>query len=1089
MMMMIILILQNAPMLLVKDIGVGGLAFMKMLQETQMYSNYCTRLKQTASNSQQSPYNLKTQMLDKKDPMMSLQTNFTSTTTADLIRALPSSQKRPTAPWKSQSIDFTDDGMEEFDAATELFTIATIGTIEMKSSALQSAVDAYERLYGPTDLSIIDETLNKYATDLSALEKRHSIDPYSHGVVEKRKSLDAFIRKIDPDSSHNKLFNENLLTVELHGGGGGGSEEEEESRKLTDEQLQDSERPLIWCNGLVCGGYSNTPFCTSICMDLWERKLQLVRKQTVFKSIVNKHHHSNLVMLDRVITIKNSDLERSSSSSSGWKGVEGGEARAVKINLQPRLDVVRHRKETQSQFEKRREIVGNRRVEILLCETEGITKHNQSPSSVKKRRPADIYGPGEKASSSTTSTSQKRRPHVLYARASSADPATWTIAQYYSGRDKRSYRSRERKALKVLKPLMLRFISRFRKYKFIGSLLLIQAHIRGFLVRNNIPVLVELLINRKIDRLLACIRIRNFIRFHEVSIWKKRMSMSKEKQLQRAGHRMTIALKPRSAVSDYTNSYALDSSPRSVDSDHSSVKSSSSTEAIATPIVIPQSTVGKPTTDIHAQLRIRDFLQYGVVSKVNTSSVKSMNIVRRASVERDIRLRTINEDDTASEASSPVSATMSAVDNNAPVSAAATAAAAAAADAQVALNLAAAFSFDSDDGSNYGGSIRNAYSHSHTSGTSLEAIIDSDDETSSILALTRSQSLDLDRPAAAAAATVSTRSDTASIGRRGSSDSGTSAKKVITQSLLMDEYDDGSSIVSSKSYHSKDVMAPAILLDSHSKKFSPIGRFVAENSVNVNMKNVTNATAAAAAGRSEMIVKQKDFFNKSSGSIDSDSLIITASSAVAEDFRKPPRRRRSGMWAPTKLSYDGSPKKSSFDVLSSRSTDSNDNNSNNNSNRSPPSLIADIGILMTKDKIDLSSSSSSSLSYKQPEKASPALEQIPEEVGTISDQQRNPGPAEASFKYVRADGSLEILNANDLSNIPYEVLPTYVLNLDDDSDEESDDDNNTLGLFEEDDVDDNASMPDDLLVLLTQAPLLTMGPSIMDLLNRQEVGR
>jgi len=1054
-------------MLLVKDIGMGGMAFMKMLQETQMYSNYCSHLKQTASNSQQSPYNLKTQMPDKKDPM-SLQTSFTSTTTADLIRALPSSQKRATAPWKSQIIDFIDEGVEEFDAATELFTIATIGTIEMKASALQSAVDAYERLYGPRDESIIDETLKKYASDLSALEKTHVLDPHNHSGA-KRESLDAFIRKIDPESSNNKIFNENLFTTELY-------ESEVGSRKLTDEdQLQDSERPLTWCNGLVCGGYSNTPYCTSICMDLWERKLKLVRKQTVFKSIVKKHHHSNLVMLDRVITIKNSDLEKVSNTrnSVGWKGMDGREARAVKINLQPRLDVVRHRKETQSQFEKRREIVGNRRVEIL-CETVGTTKQNQnqSPSSTaaaakkKKRRTADIYGPGVKASTS----SPKRRSHVLYARASSADSATWTIAQYYSGRDKRSYHSREMKALKVLKPLMLRFISRFRKYKFIESILLIQAHIRGFLVRNSIPVLVESLINRKIGRLLACIRIRNFIRFHEVSIWRKRVMMSKEMQLQRTGHRMTIALKPRSAA-DYNNSrtdYAADASPRSIESDHSSVKSSSSTEAIATPIVIPHTTV-KPTTDIHAQLRIRDFLQYGVVSKVNTtSSAKNMSIVRRASMERDIRLRTINEDDTASEASSPSSAVTSAVNyNNNFVSVISE-------DVEVAQNLAAAFSFDSDEGSNYGGSIKNAYSHSHASGTSLEPVVDSDDETSSILALSRTKSLDMDRPV------VSTRSDNASIDRRGSSDSGTtSARKVVTQSLLMDgsvndeHNDDGSSIVSSKSYHSKDMMAPAHLLENHSKKFSPIGRFVAENSVNVNMKNVT--TAATAASRSE-IIKHKE----SSASIDSDSLVIIA--VPTEDSRKPLQRRRSGMWASTKLSYDSSPKRSSlssFDMLSSRSTDSSDNNNNNNSNKSPPSLIGDIGIVITKDKVESSS-------YKQEKTSPPVLEQILEEVGTISNQ-RKPGAADASFKYVRADGSLEILNANDLSNIPYEVLPTYVLNLDDDSDEQSSDE--TIGLFSDDDLDDNTSMPDDLLVLLTQAPLRAMGPSVMDLLNRQEVGR
>jgi len=272
--------------------------------------------------------------------------------------------------------------------------------------------------------------------------------------------------------------------------------------------------------------------------------------------------------------------------------------------------------------------------------------------------------------------------------------------------------------------------------------------------------------------------------------------------------------------------------------------------------------------------------------------------------------------------------------------------------------------------------------------------------------------------------------------------------------------DTGSSIVSSKSYHSKDVTASALLLESQTKKFSPIGRFVSEN----NMKLV-----AGAAGRSEIVKQKGDCVVKSLASIESDSLV-----ASTDDSRKPPQRRRSGMWAPTKLSYDVSPKKGG-DLMSSRSTDSNEKTVDN---RSPPSVTDSISTLLwtNNDKID------STMMHKQQEK-SPALEQILEEA---TSGKAKPGSAEASFKYVKEDGSLEILHANDLSNIPYEVLPTYVVTIDDDYD--SDEDTEGIqGFGDDEDIDENASMSDDLLMLLTEAPLRTMGPSVMDLLNRQEV--
>jgi hypothetical protein len=134
----------------------------------------------------------------------------------------------------------------------------------------------------------------------------------------------------------------------------------------------------------------------------------------------------------------------------------------------------------------------------------------------------------------------------LYARVSTADPATLAIANYYSEKQ-RKYRKRQvHRALKVLTPLMLRFVCLYRKYKFFNAIYLIQALIRGFYVRNHIPELVEALIARRIRRLLAVIRIRRYLRQHADQIYRRYLRAKMDQQRRR---RATISIPVKMSVS------------------------------------------------------------------------------------------------------------------------------------------------------------------------------------------------------------------------------------------------------------------------------------------------------------------------------------------------------------------------------------------------------------------------------------------------------------------------------------------------------------------------------------------------------------
>ena len=275
-----------------------------------------------------------------------------------------------------------------------------------------------------------------------------------------------------------------------------------------------------WCNGLVCRGLCNTAYCSEICLSLWEHKVKRIRQQAVFKNILIKRHNPS------------SASTAVASSSALRPAVFSPDQKPSRLSLSlavaPKVEVVKHHRETQSQFEQRKAIAENRKLEGLRSLYPETSKLSQMKETQKS-----VYGPAHGG--------QKR---LLYARGSTSDPATLAIAKHYAMKQRKVKSTQVRKAMRVIKPLMLRFVCLYRRYKFFHAIYTIQALIRGFYVRNHIPELVEALIARRIRRFLACLRIRRFLRQNADQIYRRHVRIKMEEQRRR---RATLSIPVKSA--------------------------------------------------------------------------------------------------------------------------------------------------------------------------------------------------------------------------------------------------------------------------------------------------------------------------------------------------------------------------------------------------------------------------------------------------------------------------------------------------------------------------------------------------------------
>jgi hypothetical protein len=96
---------------------------------------------------------------------------------------------------------------------------------------------------------------------------------------------------------------------------------------------------IYWCNGR-CSGLANTPFCTNICMLLWEQRVEHVRQQMRIKDVIERQHHSDYVLNTKMRVEVMDD--------------EGYVQQSKEVSIKPRPVITKHKRETESQYQRRK---------------------------------------------------------------------------------------------------------------------------------------------------------------------------------------------------------------------------------------------------------------------------------------------------------------------------------------------------------------------------------------------------------------------------------------------------------------------------------------------------------------------------------------------------------------------------------------------------------------------------------------------------------------------------------------------------------------------------------------------------------------
>eukprot|EP01034_Spumella_vulgaris_P022726 gene22726-28882_t len=501
----------NAPLMSVKEIGQGGAKFIAQLLETQMFCNYCQNLKvQSASDAAARERAESAGSSGEVDAAVGVAASVSggvfSPGSGELNNLIS-----PKIRNRSRTHSVGEKGMhvrvedpeaehplEDLDALSSVFELMLTGSLSMKHSVNDKLVNDYHTTYGAPAFG--SATISAGATLLS---------DYA-GIMDVVRNMPLNISAYAKDYCKKTPATTNVI---------------ESSSGLESISSAFDQGALIWCNGLLCRGMCNTPFCSDICLQLWEKRVQKLRQQTVLQNIVNRHHHSDLVMKSHFIRVSSSGEVVQNDRKSPNKGKKSTD-RIVKVNLKPKVEATRHQKETESQFNMRQWIIKGSSDAAAVVKTSTPSKKEKKEKKVK---PVVIKGPivMPTAQSVDEDPTAKRKNKMVYARSTTADAATMKIAQYYADKQTKILTRRRKKAMRIVKRFLLTYVVYCRKIKFIDSIVRIQCFTRGYIIRYHIAAIVEALIARKIERLLACIRIRTFLRFHAKSIarkWSRRVA-------------------------------------------------------------------------------------------------------------------------------------------------------------------------------------------------------------------------------------------------------------------------------------------------------------------------------------------------------------------------------------------------------------------------------------------------------------------------------------------------------------------------------------------------------------------------------------
>ena len=336
--------------------------------------------------------------------------------------------------------------VDELDALTTAFELIISGTCSLERLVLDREINAYKQLYSNSHSQDVDTLAKECTKKVVARNCRGGFKGHVSTLYNEAIKKYGSISLLD-----NRDKKEDLIDVNAN--------------------MTSSGDAFLWCNGLLCKGFCNSPYCSSICLKLWTEMVLNLRKQALLKDIVdrNKSANPNLVMQTHMVHI--------------------GES-CVPISLKPQTRVRKHPNETESQFLQRKQLNELQEKSDNIAFLHGVTPKNVLPKRKdEKPNKKDIHGP--KAQTICYNDGNRLQyKSTAYANRSTADSATMQIAKYYARKQKKCLAKRVKRALSVLRAPLLRFITLFRRIKVIQSAVIIQSLARGLFIRNRIPELV-----------------------------------------------------------------------------------------------------------------------------------------------------------------------------------------------------------------------------------------------------------------------------------------------------------------------------------------------------------------------------------------------------------------------------------------------------------------------------------------------------------------------------------------------------------------------------------------------------------------------
>jgi hypothetical protein len=543
----------DAPLLAVKEIGQNGLKFVKQLEDTQMYSNYCQSLKMHSS----------TTTVDG-----SVEEKFDSPEHPRFDRDI---DKGFSTPFQ---LDANDDS-EGFDSITNLFEISLTGTIAIDKPKLEQLHQIFEKLYpldqqlpGPIDLSGYNQACIKEMTTVS----------------KSRSKLHRHIKKLIKSIAANELENISLDVASFTA-----------------------------CNGLVCNGFCNTDLCSDICIQLWSAKLKKLRHHQVAYDIVSRKYEKKRTSYPYLSGNTKSGLSdmgspagdnrRLTMESSGGTVTTLGDASEKAFS--PKVEFItkvggthyepfRHGKETASQYQLRKAIAeesmirNNAAYAKLPLSPTSRRLHESQNDNLEKAKPhhhhhhhrrghntnitaVSLFQRTETPISSLTASGRpifkklsitpfsppaeqlarkQKSKTVLKKRKLLFDPDasrfTKALAKYYARKEEQLVKKYLKRSYARVESFLRKYVYFYRKLKFHHSISVVQAYVRGYLVRKDFYKYLEPIYLQKLNMIWNRMTIRNLFRRRFYSLLKN-LRFNRERQNRLRLAKISIPIAPPSS--------------------------------------------------------------------------------------------------------------------------------------------------------------------------------------------------------------------------------------------------------------------------------------------------------------------------------------------------------------------------------------------------------------------------------------------------------------------------------------------------------------------------------------------------------------